>query len=243
MSIFGSKLNEGRSLKYALVNNERKEASQGLKGLCPCCGNEMIAKCGEIKIPHWAHKGKRVCDHWWENESEWHRYWKNNFPVSWQEVIHFSNEGEKHIADVKTSNGWIIEFQHSFLKPDERNSRDRFYGKIIWVVDGTRRKTDIKQFHSVWMDGVRVNRSDSIKRVYIDEARILKEWASSDSPIFFDFGIQDIIWWLAPRTHKGHRNYLMAFSRNEFIKMHLKGTTIDFERFLDDFRGLVLKLE
>jgi hypothetical protein len=42
---------------------------------------------------------------------------------SWQEIVHRSDSGEKHIADVKTDHGWVIEFQHSYLNPEERRSR------------------------------------------------------------------------------------------------------------------------
>ena len=132
-------------MRFAFFKDERIEATKGAKGVCPCCGSELIAKCGEVYAHHWAHK-KKCDDHWWENETEWHRNWKNQFPKEWQEVIHRDESGEKHIADVKTSEGWAIEFQHSYLKPEERRSRNNFYNKLIWVVDGTRRKTDAKQF-------------------------------------------------------------------------------------------------
>jgi competence protein CoiA len=47
----------------------------------------MIARCGSQRIHHWAHKNKsEQCDHWWENETEWHRNWKASFPVDWQEI-------------------------------------------------------------------------------------------------------------------------------------------------------------
>ncbi|MCA6063582.1 competence protein CoiA [Thalassolituus marinus] len=111
-------------MKYAIVNNEKIEATKGGKGSCPSCASELIAKCGELKVNHWSHKGSRNCDPWWENETEWHRSWKDYFPKEWQEVVHFDNSGEKHIADVKTKNGWVLEFQHSFLNPEERQSRN-----------------------------------------------------------------------------------------------------------------------
>lgn len=43
--------------------------------------------------------------------------------------------GEKHIADVKTDSGWVLEFQHSNINPKERLSRNSFYPKLVWVVD------------------------------------------------------------------------------------------------------------
>ena len=111
-------------MKYALVNDEKTEAVKGASGYCPNCGTELIAKCGEVNVNHWSHKGNRNCDQWWEPETEWHRSWKDNFPKEWQEVIHTNEEnGEKHIADVKTDYGWVLEFQHSHINPDERASR------------------------------------------------------------------------------------------------------------------------
>ncbi len=88
-----------RSMKFALVNGERREAEPSLMGECLGCGNPVVAKCGEVRIKHWAHKARARCDAWWETETEWHRAWKNQFPSEWQEVIHYAENGEKHIAD------------------------------------------------------------------------------------------------------------------------------------------------
>jgi hypothetical protein len=112
-------------MKFAIVEGERREAQPGLSGKCPGCGAVVIAKCGEVRIRHWAHKGTVTCDPWWENETEWHRGWKNEFPDDWQEVRHTAQSGERHIADVKTECGYI-EFQHSPLKPYERRAREAF---------------------------------------------------------------------------------------------------------------------
>jgi competence CoiA-like predicted nuclease len=112
-------------MRFALSNNERIEPTKGAKGVCPSCGSELVAKCGEIKRHYWSHK-KKCDDHWWENETEWHRNWKNQFPKEWQEVIHKDESGEKHIADVKTDEDWVVEFQHSAIASEERNSRDKF---------------------------------------------------------------------------------------------------------------------
>ena len=43
-------------MRYALVNGEKQGATKGEKGLCLCCGRDVIAKCGEIRCNHWAHK-------------------------------------------------------------------------------------------------------------------------------------------------------------------------------------------
>ena len=134
-------------MKFSTIEGQRREAEPGLSAACPSCGGAMIAKCGAHRVWHWAHQGVRVCDPWWESETHWHRAWKNEFPVGWQEVIHTAQSGEKHIADVKTKTGTVIEFQHSFLKAEERTSREAFYGKMVWVVDGRRRVRDATQFY------------------------------------------------------------------------------------------------
>ena len=213
-------------MKYALTNGDKIEATKGAKGFCPSCGSELIAKCGPEKINHWAHKGRRNCDQWWENETDWHRSWKNNFPKEWQEVIHTDEEsGEKHIADVKTQAGWALEFQHSFLNPEERQSRNTFYPKLVWVVDGTRRKTDIKQFQNMLNESTRLPTNIPIIQGHFpDECRLLKEWHDSNALIFFDFQEmsdtnQSILWFLFPKTPSGDA-YLSPFSRVNFIELH-----------------------
>ena len=213
-------------MKFALINDAKVEATKGAKGFCPSCGSELTAKCGEVNINHWAHKGRRNGDPWWENETEWHRSWKGNFPTEWQEVIQYDEGGEKHIADVKTQNEWVLEFQHSYLNPEERRSRNAFYPKLIWVVDGLRRKTDKKQFQEMldlWRSPLR--KEPEVIHVFCrDGCRLLKEWNDSNALVFFDFQEetdkeQSMFWLFYPRI-SSNEDYLLRFSRDEFIELH-----------------------
>ena len=105
----------------------------------------MISKCGTKVIWHWAHSPKRDCDPWWENETPWHREWKSYFPKEWRERVHEDlATGEKHIADVKTDTELVIEFQNSPMPPGELESREQFYGNMIWIVNGEKFKS---RFH------------------------------------------------------------------------------------------------
>ena len=134
-------------MKFALYENKKIEATKGAKGTCVCCGSELTAKCGMVRINHWAHKKNSNCDPWWENETEWHRSWKNKYPKDWQEMpLPDKKTGENHIADVRTSNNLVIEFQHSRIDPNERISRETFYKNMVWIVDGTRLKRDYSRF-------------------------------------------------------------------------------------------------
>ncbi len=223
-------------MKFALLKDERIEATKGAKGICPSCGSELIARCGEIKIHHWAHK-KKCDDHWWENETEWHRNWKNQFPSELQERIHKDESDEKHIADVKTSSGWTIEFQHSAISREERDSRDNFYNKLIWIVDGTRRKTDIKQFDNLMYDAsthfcnCKISNEPLILRIFsgywLERFRLNQEWGSSKSLVLFDFGKSEVsyrdkyssnkdLWLIHPSKD---RTYITSFSKDSFIEM------------------------
>ena len=207
-------------MKFALVNGQRQEARPGLRGECRACGSPMVAKCGEIKVRHWAHKGRRNCDPWWENETEWHRNWKNQFPDHWQEVVQFDAEdGEKHIADVKTDDGWVLEFQHSYIQPEERRSRDAFYPKLIWVVDGLRRKRDKKQFREACERSTLVFAKSPVRRVTSGGGALLRDWTESRTHVFFDFGDEHPLWWL---WHKGDdvRAYVAPITRADFIEIH-----------------------
>ncbi len=210
-------------MKFALVNGEKSEATKGAKGLCRICKAELIARCGEVKINHWAHKGKRKCDPWWENETEWHRSWKNKFPTEWQEVVDYDANGEKHIADVKTQTDWVIEFQHSYLKPEERRSRNIFYNKLVWVVDGSRRITDKKQFSKILQENRIIIENPPTIRVHFPEhCRLLTEWSDSNSFVFFDFNGSNenensLLWLLYPKMRSGNI-YLSRMKRSHFTQ-------------------------
>ena len=228
-------------MKFALVNGQRQKAQPNLLGKCPTCDHPMVAKCGEVRIWHWAHQGSRFCDPWWEQETEWHRVWKGQFPVNWQEVVHQTETGEKHIADVKTDRGWVIEFQHSYLTPEERRSRDAFYPKLIWVVDGTRRKRDRAQLLNAWKEGVPVGAHSLIRRAFSDNCVLLREWAGSDAPIFFDLGEVQVLWWLFAKSTDGPA-YVAPYSRATFIESHRGGApeiAREFDEFVKDIPKLV----
>lgn len=162
-------------MKSALVDGQRQAAQPDLSGECIGCGRPTVAKCGEVRVRHWAHKGQRRCDPWWENETEWHRAWKDQFPAAWQEIVHHAGDGGRHIADVKTGDGWVVEFQHSRIRPEERRSREAFYSRLIWVVDGPRRKRDRAQLINAWEEGVPLGGNSLVRRVFSDDCGLLRD--------------------------------------------------------------------
>ena len=193
-------------------------------GKCHGCGATMTAKCGSLRVWHWAHQGRRNCDPWWENETEWHRAWKNRFPKDWQERSHQSENGEKHIADVKTDRGVVFEFQHSLLPPGERESRETFYQTMVWVVDGVRGKRDEPQFFRCVEAGTVINHEPPIVSLLWKEGSLLRDWGASNVPVYFDFQDSDIpiLWRLNPPIRNG-MTYLSPVLKSVFLAAHLKG--------------------
>lgn len=179
-------------MRFAIVNGKKVEATPKAKGVCSNCNSELIARCGRVKVWHWAHKGSPPCDPWSEAETKWHRNWQSCFPREWQEVSHVDPiTGEKHIADVKTPFGLVIEFQHSPIKPEERASREEFYKKMIWVVDGNRAQTDRYYFEA----GLRQLEKDrpEFQVRWEGSSRLLQNWSESRAKVFIDFG-QEWFW-------------------------------------------------
>lgn len=231
-------------MRYALVNGEKVEAQKGLIGICPGCRQPVIAKCGEHKIHHWAHKSQKECDNWWEPETEWHRTWKDNFPKDWQEIfLPDPQTGENHIADVRTPHGLVVEFQHSHIDPKERLSREQFYRNMIWVVNGNYRKRDSTRFSK----GIIQGRSFRWKNflLILDPSKCFpKPWTESARPVFYDFAIPssnvhsitNYLACLLP-VRLGDAGLYCRFLKQDFIKMVKSGEiNIFLNRYINIFK-------
>ncbi len=209
-------------MKFAIVNGDRREPQKGLIATCVGCSHPMIAKCGDKRVHHWAHKNGELCDHWWEPETEWHRNWKDKFPVEWQESRHSAANGEIHIADVKTAKDWVLEFQYSAISPEERSSRIEFYPKLVWIVNGLRRKKDPEQFFASLK--LVKNVEDCFFRrafdVVSDKGALLRDWSSMKVPIFFDFGQSEVLWCLLPIAENG-KAIVVEVIRQVFVDLQI----------------------
>jgi len=106
-------------------------------------GVELIAKCGEVKVHHWARKTADP-DTWWEKETPWHINWKSLFPENDREQKITDCTGETHRMDARTFIGikaYVLEFQNSRIEISEVSARDTAYKNngyagVIWVWNG-----------------------------------------------------------------------------------------------------------
>lgn len=160
-------------MEWALVNGQRVKAEKsGAIGVCPGCGGEVRAKCGEIVSWHWAHINAD-CDPWSEPETDWHRKWKGYFPDTWQEVTK-----PPHRADVAGPDG-VLEIQRSGISPAEIREREQFYGRMAWLLNG----------HDFWKNLEWIKVDGDYHRFRWKHAR--KTWIEAQRQIFIDtpFGL------------------------------------------------------
>lgn len=114
---------------------KRVRASPNSNAVCPHCEQEVISKCGGIKIWHWAHKTK--CIYETEPMTEWHLWWQNIAENAGCIIEHIIGG---HIVDaVDFSKKTIYEFQHSPISSDDLrhrsfNATNQGY-KINWIFD------------------------------------------------------------------------------------------------------------
>lgn len=155
-------------MRWAIKKNDRVLSKPNQKAVCPLCKGEVISKCGSINVWHWSHKSILECDSFGEPESQWHLDWKDKFPKECQEFII-----GKHRADIRTKERLIIELQNSSISMEQIHERERYYKKMIWILNGEtlcknliyfKRRYKWKWFPKSW--------EQVTKEVYVDEGDI-----------------------------------------------------------------------
>ncbi len=167
-------------MRFSLVDGVCVEPQPSLAGECRVCGRDMISKCGEYVRWHWAHKRRTDCDAWHEAETDWHLMWKDAFPTDCQEIVQIDEKtGEKHVADVRTPGGVVVEVQHSRISDDELRSREDFYDDMIWIVDAR----DV-----VWTTSRELVSLAPMSYDFqvLSRSTLLTRWCSARRPVYLD---------------------------------------------------------
>lgn len=221
-------------MELALVNGARRRPSPGWRGCCPQCGAEVLAKCGEQKAWHWAHKSVD-CDPWSEGESAWHQGWKSYFPEQWREVT--MND---HRADLLTPLG-VIELQNSPITPATIREREAFYGRMIWIVNAE--QWDLELHHGWRLKTIRA--TDLLSLTESDLARHRQEQAQVMAAHETD-ARQELRWrwpsksWLAARKtiYLDRRDGDLLRVRKFYAEgRYLTVTRVDAIEFIDAIRA------
>jgi hypothetical protein len=195
----------------------------------------MVAKCGQLKVWHWAHLSLLSCDEWWKPETAWHRAWKDRFPADWQEIRHQSDTGKWHVADVKSKGGVVLEFQHSPLPYQEREAREAFYGDMVWVVhatEGDQAKLARGIVMRIGLPPVYSVRPNAFSR--------LRTWGASRVPVYFDFSDRDPnLWRLSPGSGD-QMSCIMPVGKASFVAEYLEGRAV--EKACEEYVGQALRM-
>ena len=214
----------------------RVEPEKGLDGVvCPICKQPVYARCGEERIAHWAHKSVIDCDPWQEPETQWHRNWKNCFG-DLQEQMH-EKDGTRHMADVKTPDGTIVEFRHRFINGEGQRTRQAFFGEtMFWVVDCASNPKRIGRFkdnrYCLYRERVSGHEVWSTREAC---KCFPQTWINCQRFVFFDFG-EDDLWCIFPRNGNDVDAICMSMSKDDFVVMVKDGYAKFRERCVDIYR-------
>lgn len=232
---------------FAIVDGKRthiSEANRGTRGICPVCGEALVARKGAYRCEHWWHVNGRQCDLWYESRGPWHRYWQDMFPSDCQEVI-VECDGIKHIADVKTKKGIVVEMQWSAISTEQIAAREKFYDKMLWIV-GMCRLVGGQRLKERF-DDADISRVRKQCRMHVLSACDLPrsiQWLDCSWPVFFDFdGTFDKpesngnLYYLMPkRKDDDFDRYCIEVPRMELIEALRVGRAHDLFQELKDFR-------
>ena len=144
---------------------------------CPACKLPIKAKCGKIKVWHWAHDSLEGCDANWNPISQWHLDWQALVPEEYTEIII-----GHHIADIKLPTGKVIEIQNSNLPVEVVEEREAFYGNMIWIFNGEDFIDNFNTEEKYDDDGNVIYTSFRFKRARQYIVRCTK-------PVYIDFGL------------------------------------------------------
>jgi competence protein CoiA len=198
---------------FANVNGEKTEATPKTKGICLLCEREVFSKCGEVNVWHWSHFKDESCDSWYEPETEWHKNWKLVFGKDYCEIV-ISKESVRHIADIQTKEGIVIELQNSPIQKPIIRRRESFYGgRMIWVINGRHFKHNFIIYPPILdsnelqgrrdllytPDGIVDSKTgELISRPKKERAFLWswprKSWIDVKRNVFIDFGDENLFW-------------------------------------------------
>ncbi len=145
------------------------DANKDEEYFCPCCGNKLLLKTGDLNVWHFAHRSGECVDNWHYDMSEWHQKMQKKFEPKYREVV-IKNNGIIHRADI-LKDGIVIEFQHSPISSEEFTDRNVFYTsagyRVVWVFDVTRYfdnesiryLNDDSETDFIWKNPVRIFKS------------------------------------------------------------------------------------
>lgn len=121
-------------------------------------------------------------------------------------------------------------------------AREAFYRKMVWVVDGSRRKRDAEQLLKCIEPRVYGHHPFIFHVTNHEECALLRDWNSSSVPVYFDLGVREDVGkplWRRDPINRNGRAYLTPVSRESFLKTHREG--LDAEANLSEGISVIIE--
>lgn len=131
----------------------------GQRASCPTCENEVIAKCGDVRIDHWAHANTvSKCN--LRDETVWHRMHKKRLLDAGHDIDQpKSMDGEARVIDGRVDDVLGVEFVRTPPQPEEIRLMEDMHGPMVWVLQ-REHSYDKFQFGRSWDDGTELPSDD-----------------------------------------------------------------------------------
>lgn len=217
----------------ALCDGKPIRASKDLKGKglvfrCKdkeCEHPELKLVAGEYRCPHFRHqcRGKCSCP---DGETDWHLEWKSHFDQIEVDMGVDEVTGERNRADAVVGN-LVLEFQHSPIKDEEKDARERFYGSkggMLWIVDAsnTRSLQRIDRMRRT-QEYTRASQGQAFDSSYISimfaYESLPQTWWERDCGIVFDYGEGRKLIYKLPQESGEFDVKCREFDKDELIEL------------------------
>lgn len=175
-----------------------------------CDHPEMELCVGAVRHPYFRHKRRSHCYWHGYKETEWHREWKSHFKRV--EVYMGDDEnGSANWADAVVGENFVIEFQHSGMKEEERAAREKYYtekaGGMVWIVDAYKPRY-LKRLEKIELSAChKAPIQAPYHYVLFPEEAFNELWIDRPVGVIFDYGPDKDLFYLMP----GYDQYELGY--------------------------------
>jgi competence protein CoiA len=131
-------------------------------------------------------------------------------------VDQISTEFNKHIADVYSDKGVILEFQSYSIDAEKMRSREEFYQQLVWVVNGLKNESD-KFYFKLSLAGQDPTDSLLWNIKWFGRSKLFARWSGASKQVYFDFGT-DIVWHLVRYDIATKIGQVRVYEKEKFIQ-------------------------
>lgn len=212
---------------YAIDTDKKKVRPQEAKGIAkdPFSGYPVVSKVKET-TSMWIAADAPI-DGWMLPDTEWSMQWRLKFPRELVEVIVDNQQEGKHIADVYTADGMVLKFQHRFLDIKKMRERERFFGKMTWILNASSWELKIVSRASYFCDTdgqqLELPPANGFEWVNYHSTRSKTIYQSCKCPVLLDLG-GDYLHWINWQQRSNLQvqlslncGILKTFSKQQFL--------------------------